>query len=172
MSQCIQQSPGFVGWSQGLASPYACIWALVARIAVVFCPDFCRSLPWTDHCFGHRIGSLLSQFSFVDCCFDRLFCQFRTQPFPPLIGSGSPLKFLQCDGAGWWPLAGLVPAHMFAMVPPCCTWYLRGAPTNLGWHQLTSSSIGDEFNTTISISIQCYSNCIINATQLLNFYIF
>ena len=114
-----------MGWPQGLASPCACIWALVTRIAVVCCPDLCGSLPWTDHCFGHHIGSLLAQFSFVDCCFGHLFGQFCAQPLPvPVhgtvgIGSGKflPLKFLQCDGAGWWPLAGLVPAHRVAMAP-------------------------------------------------------
>ena len=56
------------------------------------------------------------------------------------------MKFLQCDGAGWWPLAGLVPTHRVSMEPPCYTWYLRRASTNLGWHQFLSSSIGDEFN--------------------------
>ena len=28
--QCIQQSPGSVGWLQGLALPCACIWALLS----------------------------------------------------------------------------------------------------------------------------------------------
>ena len=129
------------------------LWALVATIAVVCCADLYGSLPWTDHCFGHYICSLLAQFSFVDRCFGCLFCQFCPQPlshhhrkwFMVGIGSGkSPLKFLQCDGASWWPLAGLVPAHRVAMEPPCCAWYLHRALTNLGWHQFPSSSIGDE----------------------------
>ena len=78
-----------VGWLQGLASPCARMWALVATITVVCRADLCGSLPWTDDCFCHHIGSLLAQLSFVDHCFGCLFCQFSAQPFPPLIGSGS-----------------------------------------------------------------------------------
>ena len=124
------------------------LWALVARSAVVCCADLYGSL------LGHHIGSLLAQFSFVDRCFGRLFfANSAPSPSHPHrkwsmvgIGSGkSPLKFLQCDGAGWWLLAELVPAHRVAMKPPCCSWYLHRAPTNLGWHQFPSSSIGDEF---------------------------
>ena len=108
------------------------LWTLVATIAVVCCADLYRSLPWTDHCVGHHICSLLAQFSFVDLCFGRLLCQFCPQPpshphrkwLMVGIWSGkSPLKLLQCDGAGWWPLAGLVPAHRVSMetVPGICT---------------------------------------------------
>ena len=89
LSQCLQRSPVSVGWPQGLALPCACIWAVVARIAVVCCADLCGSLPWTDHCLGHCLGNLVPQFSLVDRCFGRLFCQFCSQPFPYLLGSGS-----------------------------------------------------------------------------------
>ena len=61
------------------------------------------------------------------------------------IRSGkSPLKFLQCDSAGWWPLAGLVPTtglpwNLSAM-PGICT----GPPQTLDGtssqaHQLVMS---------------------------------
>ena len=43
-----------------LALPCACIWALVAIIAVVCSTDLCGSLPWPDHCFGHQAVCLLS----------------------------------------------------------------------------------------------------------------
>ena len=40
-----------------------------------------------------------------------------------------PLKFLQCDGAGWWPQAGLVPAHRVAMETSLlCLILARGPP--------------------------------------------
>ena len=83
--QCPQRSLVSVGWPQGLDSPCACIWALVARIAVVWGTDLCRSLPWTDHCFGHYLGSLFYQFSLMDRCFGRLFCQLCASQ----LGSGS-----------------------------------------------------------------------------------
>ena len=49
--------------------------------AVVSSADLCGSLPWTGHCFGRHICSLLAQLSFADHCFGRLFCQFSAQPF-------------------------------------------------------------------------------------------
>ena len=82
-SQCVQRSPGSVGWPQGLALPCACMWALVAIIAVVFCADLCESLPWTDHCFGHHIGSLLTQFRFVDHCFGAYLPNSARSPSHP-----------------------------------------------------------------------------------------
>ena len=52
------------------------------------------------------------------------------------------MKFLQCDDAGCWP-------------------------TNLGWHQLPSSSIGDEFN---KIAVHIISGSINSHTfQFLHF---
>ena len=151
--------------------------ALVAPIAVVCCADLYRSLPLHGSLLGHHICSLLAQFSIVDRCFGCLFCQFCPQtPSHPhrkwfMVGirlGEFPLKFLQCDGAGWWPLAGLVPAHRVAMEPPCCAWYLHRAPTNLGWHQLPSSSIiGDEFK--YSYTVPCLTEdvfCFINTKQV------
>ena len=65
----------------------ACIWALVAIIAVVCCADLCRSMPWTDDCFGHHIGSLLAQFSGL-LLWSPILPIFRPA-LPTLRGSGS-----------------------------------------------------------------------------------
>ena len=152
-----------MGWPQGLASPCACIWALVARIAVVCCTDLCGSLPWTDHCFVHYLGSLLLQFSLVTCCYFANSAPSPSHPYLEVVHDRywvrkvSLVKFLQCDGAGWWPLAGLVPAHRVTMepaVPGICT----GPPTNLGWHQFPSSTIGNEFNQFLIFSLASSAN--------------
>ena len=105
-----------MGWPQGLASPCACIWALVARIAVVCCADLCGSLPCADHCFGHYLGSLLLQFNLVDRCFGRLFCQICVLALPSrLAHSGhSELRgpshglFARCLETFWFAM----PSHL------------------------------------------------------------
>ena len=83
---------------------------------------------WITALLAINICSLLALMIFVDHCFDHLLCQCSAQPLLPLAGIGPrysfwvrqvlPLKFLQCDGAGWWPLVGLIPAHRLAMEPP------------------------------------------------------
>ena len=64
----------------------------------------------------------------------------------------SPIKFLQWDGAGWWPLAGLVLSHRVAMEPPCRALYF----------QFPSSSIADWF-------LSSSDHFIISTTAQLNF---
>ena len=56
------------------------------------------------------------------------------------------MKVLQCDSAGWWLLAGLVPTHRVGVEPPCCALYFCRAPTKLWWHLFPSSSIDNDFN--------------------------
>lgn len=91
-------------------------------------------LIFTGHCLGWIsalvtiiISSLLALLIFGDYCFGCLFCQFIPQPSPPIILNHhlplgitlrmqvSALKFLQCDGTGWWAFEGLVPAHRVTM---------------------------------------------------------
>jgi len=78
--------------------------------------------------------------------------QVRQQVFP--------LKFLQCDGAGWWSLTGLIPAPNVAMETslPCLAflWVLQS--TIYG----TTSSIGNEFKINITgiklLALKQYAN--------------
>ena len=109
--------------------------------------------------------------------------QFTTLPLPPLLqflsqvstvwGRYSPLKFLQCDGAGWWLQAGMVAAHRVAMETSLL--YLicaRPLPTKLSWHQFPSSSIGDEFNWALIGSDLLCSSCELSfASWLINTHI-
>ena len=135
------------GWLQGLALPCACVWALVA-----FSADLCRSLlrlPYLQFaCPADFCGSLFwSPILPIQC--PSLPTPHRN-PAKAGIRLGtyiSPLKFLQCDGVGWWPPAGLVPTHMVATEPPCCVLYIHRAPNNLWWHPFSSSSISNEFKT-------------------------
>ena len=107
----------------------------VARIAVVCCADLYGSLPWTDHCFCHHIGSLLAQFSFVDRCFGGLILPILCPALPNphrkwfMVGIGSG-KFLHLSSfsltvpvggclQGWFLLPGL-PWNLPA-VPGICT---------------------------------------------------
>ena len=107
-----------MGWPQGLASPCACIWALVARIAVVCCADLCGSLLWSPYW----------QFAYsVELC-GSLFWS----PFLPILHPAFPTPHTkwfmvqvlgkvsfstEVAGASWWLLAGLVPTHRVAMEP-------------------------------------------------------
>ena len=58
---------------------------------------------------------------FLHCFTSKL--NFTTLPFPPLlevrprysVRKVLPLKFLQCDSTGWWPLAGLAPTQRVTM---------------------------------------------------------
>ena len=61
--------------------------------------------------------------------------KFTTLPLPPLlvlkygVMEVFPLKFRQCDGAGWWPRAGLVPSHRVAIETSLlCLILPRGPP--------------------------------------------
>ena len=120
----------------------------------------CNCLPrwslWITTLNGSLLWSSYLQFACsVELCGSLLWSlilpiQRPALPTPPrklfMVGQVSPLKFPRCDGAGWWLLGGLVPAHRVAMEPPCCAWYFRGSHTNLSWHQFLSSSTGAEFN--------------------------
>jgi len=115
------------------------------------------SLPWTDHYFGHQICSLLVQLTFVDHSFAWLFCPFRAQPFPPLIGSGSYLVFGQVSFSTEFPSVarwGFVAACRAGShsqgchgtyVYLLCQVFLQGL-TNLWWDQFPSSAVSHEFN--------------------------
>ena len=50
-----------------------CDGGVATRAFLATCLHVCSSRhnspPWTDHCLGHHIGSLLAQLSFVDHCF-------------------------------------------------------------------------------------------------------
>ena len=85
-SQCVQQSSGVIcKVVAGLALPFACMWTLVIVFAVACYSGLCRSLSWTDCCFGHHNRcSLLALLNFVDHYFGCLFHQFSTQTFSPL----------------------------------------------------------------------------------------
>ena len=75
------------------------------------------SLPCADE---SALFAICSCFAIIVVC-STLFCkQSYYAAFPTRVGSNCvrlvfPLKFLQCGGVGWWPLAGLVPAHRVAM---------------------------------------------------------
>ena len=172
--QCVQRSLWSVGWPQGLALPWACMWAIVAIIAVVCSAFLCGSLPWTDHCFDHHICSLLAQLSFVGHSFGRLFCQFSAQSFPGrkwfMVGNGYG-KFLHWSSIsvtvliggrlqGWFPLTGLpwnLPAlpGIFAGLPP----------VRLRWHQFPSSWIGNEFKLEQHVAIAFHTNMVVSSRK-------
>ena len=90
----------------------------------------------TGACLAMRFHVSFSRHicSFLVCESLRTFLQIQRLALPFLIGGHgrhrvmyvSHLKFLQCVGAGWYPLAGLVPAHRVAMEPLCYALYFRG----------------------------------------------
>ena len=69
------------------------------------------TLPCADESAIFAICSCFAIIAVFLHCFAR---KFATLPLPPLLGV-FPLKFVQCDGASWWPQAGLVPTHKVAM---------------------------------------------------------
>ena len=69
------------------------LYRVATRAFLATCLHVCSSRhnspPWTDHCLGHRIGSLLAQLSFVDHCFGWPILPIQRSALPRLIGSGS-----------------------------------------------------------------------------------
>ena len=54
---------------------------------------------------------------------------WKSEPGKHCVRQVFPLKFLRCDGSGWWPLAGLVLAHTVAMETSLLCFILaRGPP--------------------------------------------
>ena len=113
---------------------------LTCMCAVVCSADLCGSLPWTDHCFGHHICSLLAQLSFLDHCFGCLFLPIQRPALPTsqmkwFVVRNRSVKFLN------WSLFSVT-----VLAGGC----LQGSrsqgcqATNRWWHQFPSSSIGNE----------------------------
>ena len=75
-----------------------------ALIFAVVCPAvLCGSLPWTDHCFGHHISSLLAPLSFVDHCLVAYFAKSGYScSLCDAVSPNSPQQF--CSS---WPYIGL-----------------------------------------------------------------
>mgnify|MGYP007058662600 CR=1 FL=1 len=91
----------------------------------------CRALP-CHVLMNQPYNAIYPCFAIIVVC-STLFCKQSYYPaLPTLVGSHCirlvfPLKFLQCDGVGWWPLAGLVPAHRVAMkTSPLCLIIVQG----------------------------------------------
>ena len=131
--QCIQRSSLSAGTYLTLPCAYRCepeLPYLQYPALLIFEDHYLRQI---DHCYGHHTCSLLALLIFVDHWLPIIFAKLVPSHSHPSQESDprwywvryvSPLKFVQCDDAGWWPsLAGLVPAHRVAMEPTCCALY-------------------------------------------------
>ena len=136
-------------WQRSRRTLPALIYSPVCRCGISL--QVFNSISDTSEHSKHELN-MISQLSFVNHYFGRLFCQFSTQPSPPLIGSFSWQVSGQVSFSTEVPSVMVLVSWQFALtglpwnVPAVPGLFFCGAPTNLWWHQFPSSYIDDEFN--------------------------